>query len=109
MYKRITEAWELKNIFSSYGRDTYSRYGYQAMIDDIYTEDYVLDVVEISCEADEYGKDCLLNFKDFITAFGYLVEEEYETEHELIEAIITRVEDSYMVYRLKNGNIMVVG
>lgn len=109
MYKTMT-IWEMQNDFNSYGRENYfSNEGLEA-IDNYYTE-VEFDVIAICCDWNEYGDGVVLGFGDFISDFGYLIDNE-ETEElegkEKINAIFEALEDKTYCIELENENILVM-
>lgn len=112
MYKTMT-IWEMQNDFNSHGRENYfSDEGLEA-IDNYYTE-VEFDVVAICCDWNEYGDGVVLGFDDFISDFGYLIDNEEVEEleekekKEKIDAIFETLEDKTYCIELENGNILVM-
>lgn len=109
MYK-IMSVWDMQKEFNIYGRENYfSDEGLEA-IDNYYTE-VEFDVVAICCDWNEYGDGVVLGFDDFISDFGYLIDDE-ETEElekkEKIDAVFETLEDKTYCIELENGNILVM-
>ena len=119
MYK-IMSVWDMQEEFNAYGRENYfSDEGLEA-IDNYYIDccfdggeigtEVEFDVVAICCDWNEYGDGVVLGFDDFISDFGYLLDDEEDDEEleeeEKVDAIFKKLEEKTYCIRLENGNIL---
>lgn len=126
MIRKILSAYELCGEFRKFDRDYFSMSGYQFLLDE-YEEDKELDVEELCGTWSEYGEDCGLSFGDMVADYGELLPEtewygektgngtmcpwpEWDTDiqEEYIVALAEEMKENTSVFRLDNGNYMVV-
>ena len=118
--KMTIDAGIMKDMLVNYDRDYFTFEALDALID-FYDEvypDYIFDPVSLCCEWNEYGKTPCLGWKDLISDYGHLLDEDEDldedenpqewSEEEKICAIIEALEDETTVIRLSDSVLVMI-
>jgi hypothetical protein len=118
--KMTIDSGIMKDILVNYDRDYFTFEALDALIDfyDEVDPDYDFDPIGICCDWNEYGKTPCLGWKDLISDYSYLLDEDEDleedeepqewSEEEKIEAIIEALEDKTTVIRLSNSVLVTI-
>lgn len=105
--KMTIDANMMKEMFEDWNRDYYTFEGCKALEEWYYDVDpaFDFDPIAICCEWNEYGNTPCLTWQDFISDYGYLLEdiEKQLTNDEKIDLIIETLEDRTSVIRLSES------
>lgn len=107
--KMTIDAGIMQDMFKSWDRDYYTCEACEALIewyDDI-DPDTEFDVIGVCCDWSEYGNTPCLTWKDFLSDYGYLLEEtdidDDASDEEKREALIDILEEETAVLRLSDS------
>ena len=111
--KMIVDACMMKEMFKNCNRDYYTYEGCETLLEfyDEIDENIEFNVIAICCDWNEYGETPCLKWKDFISDYGYLLEDEEIAEmidDEKINTIIEKLEDKTTVIKLSNSVLIEV-
>lgn len=111
--KMTVDAGMMKEMFKNWNRDYYTYEGCETLLEfyDEIDENIEFDVIAICCDWNEYGETPCLKWKDFISDYGYLLEDEETaemTDDEKINTIIEKLEDKTTVIKLSNSVLIEV-
>ena len=104
--KMTIDANMMKEIFRNCNRDYYTYEACEALeswYDEVDPE-FDFDVIAICCDWNEYGETPCLKWSDFLSDYGYLLDDSDEmTDEEKIDAIIDELEYKTTVIRLSDS------
>lgn len=106
---------------NEWDNERYSNPGLECLFeycDEMYSDAYEFDPAEINQWASEYGRNCLCDWDDLVTDYGYIYPAgEYCEDHDIekvidesdyIDELLNVMSNKYIVLTASNGNAIII-
>ena len=107
--KMTIDSNKMKDMFKTYNRDYFTYEAYESLLNyyDEIDDNIDFDPIAICCDWNEYGETPCLKWSDFLSDYGYILDDiensDELTDDEKIDVILDELENKTIVIRLSDS------